>query len=172
MPCGSVAATDQHEASMGVVDTGWIWLLAFAATVAVYLVWIGMLQLGIALAPLPLSVAVIWLVVFIMPVLLASALADLVLMGGLGMFVWEAHSYFKLGYWPWRSGLEVLSLLNVREIPTTGWASFDRAAITVLSWPILLTTTVPGLYGVGAALVAYRVYCWWSDAADKPAARV
>ena len=104
--------------------------------------------------------------------MLASAVGDLVLMGGLGLFLWEAHSYFKLGHWPLRSGLEVLSLLNVREIPTTGWASFDRAAMTVLSWPVLLTTTVPGLYGVGAALVACRVYCWWSDADDKPAARV
>jgi hypothetical protein len=144
---------------MGVVDTGWVWLLAFGATVAVYLVCAAL----ISHAPLPLPIALVSLCI-ILPVLLASALAELVLMGGLGLFAWEAYSYFELGYWPWRSGLEVLSLLNVREIPATGWASFDRVAMIVLSWPILLTMTVPGLYSIGASLITYRVYCWWSDA--------
>jgi len=152
---------------MGVIDTGWLWLLAFAAVIVVYLVCIGMLEVAGAYAPLPLPVAIVF-TAFVLTVFLASILAELALIGGLGLLAWEAYTYSELGHWPWRSGFEVLSLLNVHKVPATDWAGFDRLVTTVMSWPVLLTTVVPDLYSIGAALVAYHLYSWWSDAASLP----
>lgn len=146
---------------MDILDTGWVWLLAFAAAVGIYLVWFGLIEVGIAHAPLPLPVALVWFVVIFMPVLLVSVLAELTLIGGLGLLAWEAYTYSALGYWPWRSGFDVLGLLSVDATPTTGWAGFDRLVETVLSRPVVLTATIPGLYSIGSALTAYALYSRW-----------
>lgn len=98
------------------------------------------------------DIAAVLLLEFIVSVLTASALAERVLVGFLGLLAWETYNYFEVGYWTWRSGSDVLNLLNAGEVPATGWDGVDRLVEAVLAWPILLTTTVPG---PGAGLPAF-----------------
>lgn len=69
----------------------------------------------------------------IAPWVYIAALCTLCELGGWLLVGWSALGYVEAGVWRRLSGFDVLRLLDVPDVPYSGWASFDAAVTWLLS---------------------------------------
>lgn len=136
---------------MEVIDNGLVWLLQIAAGfTAISLVP----HLSSALR----SLADLATTLLILPWVYIVLLCLLCELGGWMLIGWSAFGYWETGVWRRLSGFDVLRLLDVPEVPYSGWASFDAAVTWILSLyagPVLLFGPAVVLFVISAPLLLW-----------------
>jgi hypothetical protein len=93
--------------------------------------------------------------VFAAPLVFAGLLCFIAFGGGVYLLGWSVYAFLRFGYWAWYSGFAVLRLLDVPDVPYSGWVGFDAIVTQLLALPAALTI----LIGAPAVFVTCFV-CW------------